>query len=103
MKKFLIFLGVCTTVAGQAQDIIVKADKNAPWRKEYRAEATKINDLVHTKLDVKFDFDQAWMYGKEWLTLRPHFYATDSLKLDAKGMNIKEVALISNGKKTPLK
>ena len=31
------------------------------------------------------------MYGKEWITVHPHFYPTDSLTLDAKGMNIKEV------------
>ena len=103
MKKFFIFFGICATVTAHAQDIVVKADKNAPWRKEYRAEATKINDLVHTKLDVKFDFNKSWMYGKEWLTLKPHFYATDSLILDAKGMAINEVAIITNGKKTPLK
>ena len=34
------------------------------------------------------------MYGKEWLTLKPHFYATDSLTLDAKGMEIKEIAMV---------
>ena len=60
----------------------------------------KINDLVHTKLDVRFDYDKAWMYGKEWLTLKPHFYATDSLTLDAKGMDIKEVAIKRRHKKS---
>ena len=73
------------------------------WKKIYRAEATKINDLVNTKLDVKFDYSKSYMYGKEWLTLHPHFYPTDSLTLDAKGMNINEVSLFVNGKKTPLK
>lgn len=102
MKVLLALLGVCIVFVTNAQ-IIVKADKNAPWRKDYKAEATKINDLVHTKLEVKFDFNNAWMYGKEWLTLKPHFYATDSLHLDAKGMNIKEVAIINRAKKIPLK
>ena len=73
------------------------------WKKIYRPEATKINDLVDTKLDVKFDYSKSYMYGKEWLTVHPHFYPTDSLTLDAKGMNINEVSLFSNGKKTPLK
>ena len=48
------------------------------WKKIYRASSPRINDLVHTKLDVRFDYSKAWMYGKEWLTLKPHFYATDS-------------------------
>ena len=70
------------------------------WKKIYRASSPRINDLVHTKLDVRFDYSKAWMYGKEWLTLKPHFYATDSLTLDAKGMEIKEIAMVY---KSPLK
>ena len=73
------------------------------WKHEYRATATKINDLVHTKLDVSFDYDKSWMYGKEWVTLHPHFYPTDSLTLDAKGMEIKEIAMVKGNSKTPLK
>ena len=63
----------------------------------YRASATKINTLVHTKLDVKFDYAKRQLLGKEWVTLKPFAYATDSLTLDAKGMDIKTVALV-NGK-----
>jgi aminopeptidase N len=63
----------------------------------------KINELVHTKLDVKFNFDKAWMYGKAWVTLQPHFYPTDSLTLDAKGMDIKEVAIVKGNSTTALK
>lgn len=73
------------------------------WKKIYRATPTKINDLVHTKLDVRFDYDKAWMYGKEWLTAKPHFYPTDSLTLDAKGMDIKEVSIMRGTSKSPLK
>lgn len=69
----------------------------------YRASATKINDLVHTKLDVRFDYAKRYLYGKEWVTLKPHGYPTDSLRLDAKGMDIKAVAMMSGDKQTPLK
>jgi len=102
MKKYLVIAGLYIVSAANAQ-VTVKAEINPAWKKIYRAEATKINDLVHTKLDVRFDFDKAWMYGKEWLTLKPHFYPTDSLNLDAKGMAINEIALWNNGKKIPLK
>ena len=77
--------------------------KSESWKSIYRASATKINDLVHTKLDVSFDYAKSWMYGKEWITLHPHFYPTDSLNLDAKCMNINEVSLIKDGKSIPLK
>lgn len=69
----------------------------------YRATAEKINDLVHTKLDVKFDYAKAYLYGKAWITLQPHFYSTDSLRLDAKGMDIKQIAIVKSGKNIPLK
>ena len=69
----------------------------------YRATSTKINDLVHTKLDVRFDYGKRYLYGKEWVTLKPQFYPTDSLTLDAKGMDIKTVALVNGKTNTPLK
>ncbi|MDQ6814456.1 MAG: M1 family metallopeptidase, partial [Bacteroidota bacterium] len=68
------------------------------WKNLYREAAPKINDLVHTKLDVRFDYQKAYLYGKAWITLKPHFYSTDSLMLDAKGMNINKVAIYKNGK-----
>ena len=71
--------------------------------KTYRETATKINDLVHTKLDAHFDYAHSYLNGKVWITLKPHFYPTDSLALDAKGMDIKEVAILKNGKNIPLK
>jgi aminopeptidase N len=74
-----------------------------PAFKIYRETPTKINDLVHTKLDVRFDYKKRYMYGKEWVTLKPHFYATDSLRLDAQGMDIKNVSIVKAGKNTPLK
>src|SRR5688572_10174714 len=73
------------------------------WKKEYRETPTRINDLVHTRLDVKPDFSTSYLYGKAWLTLKPHFYPTDTLTLDAKGMEIKKLALVKNNKHTPLK
>ena len=102
MKKLLFLLAL---VAGP---IFMMAQfgaepKDSSWKKIYRASSPRINDLVHTKLEVKFDYDKAWMYGKEWLTLKPHFYATDSLTLDAKGMDIKEIAIMKGASKAALK
>jgi len=73
------------------------------WKKIYRSFPTKVNDLVHTRLDAKFDYENAYLNGKVWITLEPHFYATDSVQLDAKGMNIQQVAIVQAGKNIPLK
>ncbi|WP_128330466.1 M1 family aminopeptidase [Apibacter sp. HY039] len=64
----------------------------------YRPSATLVNDLVHTKLKVSFDYPNEKLLGEAWITLKPHFYSTDSLTLDAKGMVIEKVTL--NGGKS---
>jgi aminopeptidase N len=74
-----------------------------PLMKIYRATATKVNDLVHTKLDVRFDYKKRYLYGREWVTIKPHIYPTDTLRLDAQGMDIKTLSLVKNGKNIPLK
>jgi aminopeptidase N len=73
------------------------------WKKIYRAAATKYDDLISTKLDVKFDYDKCYMYGKEWVSLKPHFYPTDTLSLDAKGMDIHAIEMVKEGHNVPLK
>lgn len=101
MKKLLLLL----LIAG-ASDILLAQPGPAgdtAWKKEYRETATRINDLVHTRLEVKPDFSKSYLYGKAWITLHPHFYPTDSLTLDAKGMEIKKVALVKGSQQVPLK
>ena len=101
MKKiFSLLLLAASPFFLKAQ--FMEEPQDTSWKKIYRATETKINSIIHTKLDVKFDFDKSYMYGKEWLTLKPTFYPTDSATLDAKGMEIKEVALIEGTTKTPL-
>ena len=105
MKKIfisLLLLSVSGMAMSQEENVVIKSGSDA-WKKIYRATPTKINDLIHTKLEVVPDYKKCYLYGKEWVTLKPHFYPTDSLNLDAKGMNINEVALVKNGKKFPLK
>jgi aminopeptidase N len=99
MKRSLF---VILSIAGSLT-LVAQPAADTSWKKEYRETATRINNVVHTKLDVKPDFNKSYLYGKAWLTLKPHFYATDSLNLDAKGMEFKTVALVKAGKQVPLK
>nr|WP_233173843.1 M1 family aminopeptidase [Pedobacter sp. ASV19] len=89
----------CMVFVLAASSVMAQTESPAPTKAEsvYRASATKINALVHTKLDVRFDYSKRYLFGKEWLTLKPYAYSTDSLTLDAKGMDIKTIALV-NGK-----
>ncbi|MFD2863318.1 M1 family aminopeptidase [Mucilaginibacter antarcticus] len=103
-----------TTLAGLAAGIVIAtaslgvatAQETQPANPKmniYRATPPRINDLVHTKLAVSFDYKKRYLYGKEWITLKPHFYPTDTLRLDAKGMDIKTIAIVKNGQNIPLK
>lgn len=95
----LLVLSLNVNAIAQLQD----QTEDSSWKKEYRSFATKENDLVHTKLVANFNYAAAQMNGEAWLQIRPHFYATDQLVLDAKGMDIKEVALFENNKNKSLK
>jgi aminopeptidase N len=98
--KYTIFSVIAlVSVKIGAQNTEQKTDELAI----YRTTSLKVNDLVNTKLEVSFDYGKRYLHGKEWLTLKPHFYETDTLTLDAKGMDIKEIAIIQGKLKTPLK
>ena len=103
MKYLLLLFFTVFSAIAFAQDPTQPEKEDTSWKKTYRETPPLINDLVHTKLDVRFDYDKSYMYGKAWITLKPHFYSTDSLTLDAKGMDIKKVALVKGGTMSNLK
>ncbi len=63
---------------------------------KYNPSFTRTQDLLHTKLDLSFDWEQEAVIGKSWLKMRPFFYPADILALDAKGFEIHKVMM--NGK-----
>ena len=97
----MVFAVACLPIFAWAQP--QEEPQDSSWKNIYRESFQRINDLVHTKLDVRFDYDKSYLYGKEWVTLKPHFYSTDSVLLDAKGMEIKEISIIKGSTKTPVK
>ncbi|MBI1224392.1 MAG: alanyl aminopeptidase [Bacteroidetes bacterium] len=58
---------------------------------EYRASAKRESDLLHTKLDLHFDWAKEQVMGKATLTLKPYFYPTDKVVLDAKGFQFNKI------------
>ena len=110
MKKSLLKLSwvlyfiIQMTFTAKAQDEMnEKIIEDTSWKKNYRSFATKENDLVHTKLVANFDYTQSQLNGEVWLQIRPHFYATSQLILDAKGMDIHNVSIVKNETKNALK
>ena len=72
--------------------VITKAP--APGALNYQASFSRVSDIIHTKLDVSFDWAKQYMYGKATITIKPYFYPTSTLALDARGMQINEVSLV---------
>jgi len=74
---------------------IAAAQTTDPLR-TYRKEKDKTTVLEHTKLKVSFNFKEKQLNGEAWLTLRPYFYSTKKVVLDAKAMVIHNVQLRNN-------
>lgn len=103
-----IFLSACSIIQKNSNTIeleeIVVESPQITERAYYHESPKRINDLLHTKLDVAFDWDKKHLLGTAILDLKPYFKAQSSLTLDAKGFDIHQVALVDvNGAKTPLK
>lgn len=49
-------------------------------------------NLIHTKLEVGFDFQKQHLLGKATIRLKPHFYSQNTLVLQAKGFDIHSIS-----------
>lgn len=101
MKKNLTILSLLalslTSAFAQTEE---KAD--TAWKHEYRATPEKTHALIHTKLEASFDIPNSQLKGNVWLTLKPHFYPSNTLVLDAKGMEIGYVGIQKGANRTKL-
>lgn len=86
----------------QLDTIDVKA-KEVAKRELYRASNTMQNDILHTKLEVNFDWKLSRMNGKASLLVKPYFYSTNTLYLNARGMEIKNLEVFDVIKTEPIK
>ena len=102
MKKIFLLLVLMANfhLVTNAQEEKVE---DTSWKKMYRSFSEKENDLVHTKLVANFDYTKSQLNGEVWLELHPHFYATNQLVLDAKGMDIHNVSMTFKESKKNLK
>lgn len=72
-------------------DTIKVVANKAPEKKIYRGSNTLTNDIIHTTLEVSFDWQKSQMIGKATIQAKPYFYPTNMLYLNARGMEIKSV------------
>ncbi len=96
-----MFISACKTKKTEpvaAEVVLPEVNvQSKPAPKTYYASYTRLSDIIHTKLDINLNWDSCFVIGKANLKVRPYFYDTDELILDAKGYAINEVKV--NGKK----
>ncbi len=59
----------------------------------YNPSPTRTHDLLHTKLDLRFNWEEEAVLGLATLKLKPYFFPTDELVLDARGFDIHDLRL----------
>ncbi len=99
---------VATTQAADS----AKVEANIPAEKEkatpltfneYKASRERLWDLIHTRIEISFDWQKRQAIAEATLKLKPYFYAQDTLRLDAVGFDISEINQVVGQKETPLK
>ena len=73
-----------------------------PLEKVYKPSKAKVHDLIHTKLEITPVWEKKQLEGVATLTLKPYFYSSDVLQLDAKEMLVHNVKMITDSTQTPL-
>jgi len=111
-KRFLlpfvaITLSACSVIQKNTtelllEEVLVETTQIAQ-RDFYHESPERVTDLLHTKLNVSFDWNKKHLLGTAYLDLKPYFTAQNSLTLDAKGFDIHQIALVKkNGDKLNL-
>jgi len=116
MKKYLFFLSFAF-VSCKSQQLVIEEpivdEIYVPAEEDYTEERTleeveivaprgfalpRYNpasrrefDLIHTDLEIRFDWVHEHVLGRAIITVKPYFYAQQYLMLDAKGMDIQSV------------
>ena len=93
---FLAFLALaCKSRNSEAAEALPVEPVAEPSTR-YRETPTRYFDLLHMDLALRPDWDKKYLHGVATLRLKPYFAPMQQLILDAKGMLIGEVNLLSS-------
>ncbi|TAL62607.1 MAG: hypothetical protein EPN85_02250 [Bacteroidetes bacterium] len=107
MKKLLIVIPALFLVAGCSTSKSSRTSAQKPEvkifdtlvdtkRAAHHPTPSRIVDIIHTKLDVRFDWEKQYLYGQATITLKPYFYPVKEITLDAKNFEVKRVSLVGD-------
>lgn len=98
---FLLITSSCKTLFNgdeEKPDMVVNLDTievvdQVNKRMEYNPSETRVIDLIHTKLDVSFEWENQYLNGEAVLDIQPYFHPVYKVDLDAKSFDIHAVTL----------
>ncbi len=64
-----------------------KVPHYVPHKAPYRPSDEKVFQLIDTKLDVSFDWNNQFMSGSAIISAKPYFYSQNRIQLDAQGFD----------------
>ena len=76
-------------------EVIVSPDKKR-ISLNYQLDEKSNIDLLHTRLEISFDYKRQWVYGMATLTIKPSPNSLNSISLDARGFTVNRVALVQH-------
>ena len=77
------------------KEIIVNGSRpNGKGEHPYQPSAKRVNDILHTVLDIRFNYIKQQVIGKATIIIKPYFYPVSTLDLDAQHFELKRVAKI---------
>lgn len=87
------------TIPKKIDSVAVKAKIEEKERAiaAYNPSVKKDFDILHTDLDLSFDFKRQAVIGKAELTIKPFFYPNKELVLDAQDFELGEIFFVQNG------
>ncbi len=80
----------------------VKSEEDFKLEK-YNPSYERVQDLLHTKLVLSFDWEKEHVNGSAYLSFTPVFYPSDQLVLDAVGFDIASIRMSDRGPEIPYK
>jgi aminopeptidase N len=78
-----------------SKEVVVHGNRpNVKGEQPYQPSVKRINDIIHTVLDIRFNYQKQQVIGKATITIKPYFYPVSTLDLDARCFELKRVAMI---------
>jgi aminopeptidase N len=78
-----------------SKEVVVHGNRTTgKGEQPYQPSAKRVNDILHTLLDIRFNYTKQQVIGKATITIKPYFYPVSTLDLDAQHFELKRLAMI---------